>query len=65
MEVGVLRYRAASTKVLELDVWMPAEVVCAMTCYIVSYRFSVVSCLRCVTMFLKIAKLDRVTNKDA
>ena len=27
MEVGVLRYQSARTKVLELDVWKPAEVV--------------------------------------
>ena len=38
-------------KVLELDVWMPAEVVCAMACYIVSCRVCFVFCLRCVSIF--------------
>ena len=65
MDVGVLRYRAASTKVLELDVWTPTEVVCAMACYIVSCRVCLVFSLRCVTIFQKIvAKLDRNANKD-
>ena len=51
MDVGVLRHQSARTKVLELDVWKPAEVV--VPWHVISSRvvFVFVFCLICVSIF--------------